>query len=207
MRETTECRTVLRTAATGPVVLVPGRPLWIEALRRRFEAEEIATECHAAPGGPPGTALLDARGAGDGHMDSAAIWAEAGWRTILVQDAVCLECSAFLRSRGIEAVPEGLSLAGWDQVIRGIVMHRDLGISPASHCPREPLDAGLLNRLSPREREVVRLIAEGYRTREVAKRLWISPRTAETHRLNALRKLEAATTADLVRIAVQGCLV
>jgi DNA-binding NarL/FixJ family response regulator len=56
--------------------------------------------------------------------------------------------------------------------------------------------------LSGREREVVQLIGEGRAFRDIAARLFISPRTVKTHRTNAMRKLGAKTTADLVRYAI-----
>lgn len=57
--------------------------------------------------------------------------------------------------------------------------------------------------LTTREREILKLIAEGYSSPEVAERLVLSPRTVETHRANIMRKLELRTTADLVRYAIR----
>ena len=56
-------------------------------------------------------------------------------------------------------------------------------------------------RLTPREREVLRLLALGYTNREVADELSISVRTVETHRASILAKLRVRTRADLVRYA------
>ncbi len=53
-----------------------------------------------------------------------------------------------------------------------------------------------------REREVLQLEAQGLSNAEVGNRLAISPRTAETHRANLLRKLGLQTQTDLVRFAV-----
>jgi DNA-binding NarL/FixJ family response regulator len=61
--------------------------------------------------------------------------------------------------------------------------------------------------LSPREREVVQLIAEGLTTKEVASVLGISVKTAEAHRINSMRKLDVHETASLVRYAVRQGLV
>lgn len=55
--------------------------------------------------------------------------------------------------------------------------------------------------LTTREREVLHLAAEGYSHSETAARLGISPRTAETHRANLMRKLGLKTKTDLVRYA------
>lgn len=57
--------------------------------------------------------------------------------------------------------------------------------------------------LTPREREVLHLAAEGYTNTEIAKRLSISPRTVETHRANMMRKLGLRTPTDLIRYAIQ----
>jgi DNA-binding CsgD family transcriptional regulator len=57
-------------------------------------------------------------------------------------------------------------------------------------------------RLTKREREVLRLISEGYSNKEGALRMQISPRTFESHRAEAMRKLGARNTADLVRAAL-----
>lgn len=56
--------------------------------------------------------------------------------------------------------------------------------------------------LTRREREVLQLISEGYSNKEGALRMQISPRTFESHRAEAMRKLGARNTADLVRAAL-----
>ncbi len=59
-----------------------------------------------------------------------------------------------------------------------------------------------IDALSPREREVLRLIALGYTNPEIAARLVVSVRTIETHRAHLARKLRADTRAELVRHAL-----
>jgi two-component system, NarL family, response regulator NreC len=56
--------------------------------------------------------------------------------------------------------------------------------------------------LSDREREVLRLLALGYTNQEIAKQLFISVRTAETHRAHVMQKLRLASRAELVRYAI-----
>jgi DNA-binding CsgD family transcriptional regulator len=56
--------------------------------------------------------------------------------------------------------------------------------------------------LTKREREVLSIVREGYSNKEGALRLNISPRTFESHRAEAMRKLGARNTADLVRLAI-----
>jgi two-component system, NarL family, response regulator NreC len=61
----------------------------------------------------------------------------------------------------------------------------------------------LYDTLTAREREVLQLAAEGYTSSRIAARLSISPRTAETHRANLMRKLGLRTHADLIRYALR----
>jgi two-component system response regulator NreC len=56
--------------------------------------------------------------------------------------------------------------------------------------------------LSDREREVLRLLALGHTNQEIAKMLFISVRTAETHRAHIMQKLRLSTRAELVRYAL-----
>jgi DNA-binding CsgD family transcriptional regulator len=56
--------------------------------------------------------------------------------------------------------------------------------------------------LTRREREVLKLISEGYSNKQGALRMQISPRTFESHRAEAMRKLGARNTAELVRAAL-----
>jgi two-component system response regulator NreC len=58
--------------------------------------------------------------------------------------------------------------------------------------------------LSEREREVLRLLALGHTNQEIAKMLFISVRTAETHRAHIMQKLRLATRAELVRYALEA---
>ncbi len=58
--------------------------------------------------------------------------------------------------------------------------------------------------LTPREREVVQLLAEGKSSKEVAAVLGISVKTAETHRINLMRKLDCHSVAEVVRYAVRN---
>lgn len=61
--------------------------------------------------------------------------------------------------------------------------------------------------LTRREKEVLGLIAEGMTNAEIAKKLFISTTTVDTHRKNLLEKLDAKNTASLVRIASQRLLI
>lgn len=61
--------------------------------------------------------------------------------------------------------------------------------------------------LTHREREVIKLVAEGYKNREVAEYLSISPKTVEKHRANLMKKLGLRSAADLTAYAIEKGLV
>lgn len=63
------------------------------------------------------------------------------------------------------------------------------------------------NRLTPRQREIWQLIAEGYTTKEIAGKLGISIKTVETHRSQLMERLDTHDVAGLVRLAVKTGLI
>lgn len=63
------------------------------------------------------------------------------------------------------------------------------------------------NRLTPRELEIVQLLAEGKSSKEVAESLSISIKTADTHRANIMRKLDLHSVTELVRYALRNQIV
>lgn len=67
------------------------------------------------------------------------------------------------------------------------------------HLPTDPL--------TPREREVLKLVAEGKSNKEIADLLFISTRTVENHRANMMNKLNIKKTADLIRYALNKGLI
>jgi DNA-binding NarL/FixJ family response regulator len=64
-----------------------------------------------------------------------------------------------------------------------------------------------LDRLTPRQREILQLIAEGYTTQRIAHRLKISPKTVETHRTQLMDRLGIYDVAGLVRYAMRAGLI
>ncbi|MHB8923523.1 MAG: LuxR C-terminal-related transcriptional regulator, partial [Thermoleophilia bacterium] len=57
--------------------------------------------------------------------------------------------------------------------------------------------------LTEREREILKLVAEGYTNREIAESLFISVKTVETHKANIMEKLNLHKRAELVRYAIR----
>ena len=72
------------------------------------------------------------------------------------------------------------------------------GVRHISSSLVEPWLAGR-PRLSPREHEVLLLLADGYTNREIAEKIFRSIKTVETYRANIKRKLELRNRADMVR--------
>jgi DNA-binding NarL/FixJ family response regulator len=88
----------------------------------------------------------------------------------------------------------------------GRYVHPELGARLVA-AETEQLRRAEENPLSDREQEVLRLLALGHTNQEIAKQLFISVRTAETHRAHIMQKLRLATRAELVRYALaQGLL-
>jgi DNA-binding NarL/FixJ family response regulator len=73
--------------------------------------------------------------------------------------------------------------------------------------PSDGTDRPARHILTPREREVIQLLAEGRTTKEVAVTLNLSVKTAETHRTNLMRKLDLHSVADLTLYAVRNSIV
>ncbi|HTT43148.1 MAG TPA: response regulator transcription factor [Steroidobacteraceae bacterium] len=87
------------------------------------------------------------------------------------------------------------------------LLHRRHYVSPAlKRCvePRQgpPRTAQPRALLSEREQQVVRLIAQGHRTREIAQLLGLSPKTVERHRTNIMRKLGVRSATEVVAYAL-----
>jgi DNA-binding NarL/FixJ family response regulator len=72
---------------------------------------------------------------------------------------------------------------------------------------KSPEASDPLATLSPREREVLQYAAEGLSNSEIAEKLFLSPRTTETHRTNLMRKLNLQSQTDLVRFAIRKGLI
>jgi len=69
---------------------------------------------------------------------------------------------------------------------------------------RNSVDCGPVSRLTPRQREIVQLLAEGKSSKEVAVALGLSVKTAETHRANIMFRLNCHSISELVCYAVRN---
>jgi DNA-binding NarL/FixJ family response regulator len=126
------------------------------------------------------------------HSDRSVVSAvlEAGASGYLVKD--CAGAELINAIREVSATRVYLS----PQVAGGIV-DQFLAQRAAARDPDEP-------RLSVRERQVLQLIAEGYTTKRVAARLFISPKTVATHRDHIKSKLGLSSVAELTKYAVRN---
>ncbi len=120
----------------------------------------------------------------------------------LVQKMVKMGIAGFI----LKNAPRQEFLTGLQMVKKGHKFYSSqltesmLEVSPLT-AKKEP-NVKLLALLSPREREVLRLIAEGISSKEMADKLHLSPGTVETHRKNLLKKLNARNSAELIRMAL-----
>jgi len=105
-----------------------------------------------------------------------------------------------------EAADEEVVAAVREIANGGSYVHPSLGARMVA-AEAEARAAAEADPLSEREREVLRLLALGHTNQEIAKALYISVRTAETHRAHIMQKLRLSTRAELVRYALsQGLL-
>jgi len=72
---------------------------------------------------------------------------------------------------------------------------------------KETEQTSAFSQLTPREREIVQLLAEGKSTKEIANQLVISQKTVDVHRQNTMEKLHLRNLADLVRYAIKEGLI
>lgn len=124
--------------------------------------------------------------------DSVLSAMRVGAAGYLLKDVSPAELELALRS--VARGQTYLSAAASRHVIAGYVRGTSAAATP-------------LERLTPRQREVLQLIAQGSTTKEVARKLKISVKTAETHRSQLMQELEIHDIAGLVRFAIRSGLI
>jgi DNA-binding CsgD family transcriptional regulator len=58
-------------------------------------------------------------------------------------------------------------------------------------------------RITDREKQIIEAISHGFNSREISSKLNISPSTVDTHRKNAMQKLDARNTPNLIRLSLE----
>lgn len=165
---------------------------------RAKAADEMAAAIARELNGPL-TALLLYMGEIKHHSDQLApVTADRAYLQRVVENALAQTervCGLVkqLAGKGALPIPSGAEDAELKPARAG---------QPQRLSSAELLGVSGQRRLTKREREVLRLISEGYSNKQGALRMQISPRTFESHRAEAMRKLGARNTADLVRAAL-----
>jgi two-component system response regulator NreC len=115
----------------------------------------------------------------------------AGASGYLLKRAVDAELLAAIRAvhRGGTYVDPRLA----DVLVQGV-----LGKSGRKARPKQPA-----NILSGREHQVLKLVAQGYSSQQIAKRIFVSVKTVETYRARIAEKLELRTRSEVVRYAIR----
>jgi two-component system, NarL family, response regulator NreC len=121
-----------------------------------------------------------------------------------LQELFRLGAKAFVlkKSTGTDVVQAILSAHKGDNYIDPALTN----VVISSFVGRQPkkLKSNRLNLITPREQEVIVLLAFGHTNAEIGEKLCISERTVETHRTNIMSKLELKSRAELVRFAIDN---
>jgi len=144
----------------------------------------VEAAARLARGGPRPRVIILSMHTGEEHVLRAIRAGAAGY---LLKDAKPPELEAAVRAvaRGEIYLSPAISRYVVDDVRRG------------------GAESGPLDRLTPRQREVLQLIAEGNTTKAIASRLGLSVKTVETHRAQLMERLDVHDVAALVRLAVR----
>lgn len=182
------------------------------------EADDVASAVDAITRTDPDVVLLDVHLPGGGGAEvikqTLAIKPNVKFLALSVSDAAqdvigVIRAGArgyVTKSISSDELLEGMArVAGGDAVfsprLAGFVLDAFSGAIDVSGIDEE------LDKLSAREREVLKLIARGYAYKEVAKELFISVKTVETHVSNVLRKLQLSNRHQLTRWATDRRLI
>jgi DNA-binding NarL/FixJ family response regulator len=118
----------------------------------------------------------------------------AGVRGYLLKSASCRDLAVAVES--VSANKPFFTSTMSDLILDGSSSGRPAELEPGSHNP-----------LTPRQREIVQLLAEGKTSKGVAATLEVSVKTVETHRANIMRRLKLHTVSQLVRYAIRNRIV
>lgn len=169
------------------------------------EADDLALVVPHVTGHRPNVLVLDLSMPGGSSIDAIARLREGVPETqivVLTMDENPVFAQQALGAGALGFVMKDLADDELPAAVRAAASG-DEYVSPRVMARLEGLQQSLSDdRLTPRETEVLRLIALGHTSVEIARKLHLSPRTIETHRTRIHRKLGLATRAELVRYAL-----
>ncbi|MBN1179428.1 MAG: response regulator transcription factor [Anaerolineae bacterium] len=133
------------------------------------------------------------------HPDARVLILTVHEDVALLREAIRVGASGYIVKRAIESE----LITAIHAVHRGeLYVHPSMTHALLQQAPSPPpADTALVEQLTPREIDVLRLIARGHTNRQAAELLTLSVRTVETHRANIMEKLGAQGRVDLVRYA------
>jgi len=174
------------------------------------EAGDHATVTSLVDAQQPHVLVLDLRMDGASSIDTVRALSERAPSTKIV--VLSMEDSPVFAQRALTAgavgfVAKDLADEELAQAVRAAARDEEY-VSPRVASRLDALHRALTdNKLTQREVEVLRLIALGYTSAEVARKLHLSPRTIETHRAHIHSKLKLGSRAELVRYALRRGLI
>jgi len=170
------------------------------------EADDVTSAAHQVQGNHPNVLVLDLSMPGGSSIEAISELRERVPETQIV--VMTMEESPVFAQRALAAgalgyVSKELADGELPRAVRAAARGEQY-VSPALATRLDALHRSLTeHKLTPREVEVLRLIALGHTSVEIARKLHLSPRTVETHRAHIHRKLGLATRAELVRYALR----
>ena len=179
----------------------------LEVLAEAGDHKAVVREVHDCR---PQVLVLDLRMAGNSSLDAVRTLSERAPETRIV--VISMEDNPVFAQRALTAgavgfVAKDLADTELPQAIRAAATDQEF-VSPRVAARLNELHRGLTDhKLTQREVEVLRLIAFGHTSVEIARKLQLSPRTIETHRAHIHKKLGLATRAELVRYALRRSLI
>jgi two-component system, NarL family, response regulator NreC len=138
-----------------------------------------------------------------GSTVKSLILTAPGGATLVSQALGAGALGVISRSSTPEELRDALQAAVEDQryVAQDI---RKIGVEVGSYQTGKDDEGDPLGPLSKREREIFHLLADGMQNASIARKLFISPRTVETHRARIVRKLGLHTNGELIRFAIRS---
>jgi two-component system response regulator NreC len=170
------------------------------------EAKDVQSASNQVDGKRPNVLVLDLSMPGGSSIDAIGLLRERVPTTQIV--LMTMDESPVFAQRALAAGALGyVSKELADQELASAVRAAARGeqyVSPSIAAPLAALNRSLTeHKLTPREVEVLRLLALGHTSVEIACKLHLSPRTVETHRAHIHTKLGMASRADLVGYALR----